>query len=404
MKRYLYDDIFNLSLNRKKMAFISGPRQVGKTTLAKEYSKVFQDFIYKNWDESEFRRLWTKSPQKVFEEFPNLTRQRTRCLILDEIHKSKGWKQKIKGLYDLHGEELAILVTGSARLNVFRKGGDSLMGRFFHFRLHPLSLGELDSQSILDPESWKNGLFQFKSKVGSQEILERLFKRGGFPEPYFSESDKILRLWRRGRTEKIIREDLRDLSRIMELSQVEVLASLLPEKVGSPLSVQSLREDLEVSHDTVRRWLNYLEELYYHFEIRPWTKSVTRSLKKDPKIYLYDWSEVPEKGPRFENLLASHFLKACHYWTDTGEGYFDLHYLRNKEKQEIDFIISKDNKPWIAFESKFSDTHIDFKTAKKYQEALNCPVVQVLFEPDHFKKYDSSLLLLSAQRCLMGLP
>jgi predicted AAA+ superfamily ATPase len=182
-----------------------------------------------------------------------------------------------------------------------------------------------------------------------------------------------------------------------------MLASLLPGKVGSPLSVQSLREDLEVAHDTVTRWLKYLNELFYFFEIKPWSKSIPRSLKKEGKIYLYDWTDVSEPGPRFENMIASHLLKACHYWTDTGEGEFELYYLRNKDKQEIDFLICKDRRPWLCLEAKCKDTQIDIKTTQKFTSYTHCPFVQIVLTEGVWWT-DKETLVASATFVLAGLP
>lgn len=404
MRRYLHSDILTLALKRGKMAFISGPRQVGKTTLSKSLGPEFSEAVYKNWDETEFRRLWIKSPNQVKEEFNLAKINDTRLLILDEIHKAKGWKQKLKGLYDELNQEIRFIVTGSAKLNVFKKGGDSLMGRYMNFRLHPLSYGEILGGGINTPEEWKKSLFEKPEKSNIQRPLENLMRLSGFPEPYLSDSEKIRRIWGQGRNEKIVREDLRDLSRIPELSQVEMLVSLLPEKVGNTLSMESLREDLEVSRDTVKRWLGYLNELYYFFELKPWSKSVPRSLKKDGKIYLYNWTEVEEAGFKFENLLACHLLKACHYWTDTGEGLFDLHYLRNKEKEEIDFLIVKGKSPWLMIESKMSDTQIQHKTVDKFISYFKCPYVQVTYENGNYWHKDPYKLVLSATDFLTGLP
>ncbi len=403
MNRYLYKDIYGLALNRHKMAFISGPSQVGITTLAKSYRKEFDQFVYKNWDESTFRRLWAKSPNMVQEEFELSHAKESRLLVLDEIHKSKLWKQKLKGIFDELADNLNIIVTGSARLNVFKKGGDSLMGRYLNFRLHPLSYGEVVGSQILDPEEWKRGLFTKSTKNYPQEPLLRLERLSGFPEPFFANSDKILRIWRQGRNEKIVREDLRDISRLPELSQVEMLTSLLPAKVGSPLSIQNLREDLEVAHDTVTRWLKYLQYLYYFFELKPWQKSIPRTLKKEGKIYLYDWTEIEDRGARLENVAALHLLKACHYWMDTGEGNFELYYLRNKDKQEIDFMIAKDRKPWLCLEVKATETEINHKMVDKYLGFLSCPFVQLVFQPDIFL-VQGQKLVLSASRCFHGLP
>ena len=403
MKRYLFKDIIKLALSRQKMVFISGPRQVGKTTLAKSYKPEFDQFVYKNWDETLFRRLWTKSPNSIQEQFSLEKVKDEKLLILDEIHKSKGWKQKIKGIFDELGNEIKIIVTGSARLNIFKKGGDSLMGRYLNFRLHPLSYGEVIKSKIMAPDLWKSSLFKKSIKIFPQGPLEKLLKLSGFPEPYFSNSEKILRIWRRGRNEKIIKEDLRDISRLPELSQVEMLASLLPTKIGSPLSVQGLREDLEVAHDTVSRWLKYLNELFYFFEIKPWNKSIPRSLKKEGKIYLYDWTEIESEGAKFENLVACHLLKACHYWTDTGEGDFELFYLRNKEKQEVDFIIIKNKKPWLCLEAKLSEVKIDHKLVDKFLGFTKCPFVQVVMVPEIWR-IDGEKLVASAGRVFSGLP
>jgi uncharacterized protein len=317
-------------------------------------------------DETEFRRLWTKSPNQLETQF-DLTRQ------------------------------------NATRVNIFKRGGDSLMGRYLHFRLHPFSYGEVVGKKPLIPDDWLSQLYVPNKTSLPQEPLERLFLLSGFPEPFLSGDPKILNLWRRGRTEKIVREDLRDLSRIPELSQVEMLVSLLPGKVGSPLSVQSLREDLEVAHDTVKRWLLYLNELYYFFQIRPWTKSVVRTLKKEPKLYLYDWTEVDEPGHRYENMMAVHLQKACDYWTDIGEGSFELFYLRNKEKQEIDFLIAKNKKPWIAIETKYADKAIQHQAVDKLTSRLNCKFAQVVFE-DSVYRLQNERLVVSANRFLSGLP
>ncbi len=403
-KRYLYDKLKSLALDRNKMAFVSGPRQVGKTTFAQSLQSEFDEFQYKNWDESSFRKIWTRDPNQILNEFQLKKLNSTRLLILDEIHKSKNWKQRVKGLYDTNKEKIIMVVTGSARLNVFKKGGDSMMGRYLNFRLHPLSYGELCGSEFLAPEVWKRNLFAKKPSSEKSEILSQLLKYSGFPEPYFSDSISILNIWRKSRNEKIIREDLRDLSRLPELSQVEMLASLLPEKVGSPLSVQSIREDLEVSHDTTKRWLNYLAELYYFFEIKPWAKSIPRSIKKEGKIYLYDWTELSSDGLKFENLVACQLLKACHFWTDTGEGDYSLHFLRNKEKQELDFLIVKDKRPWLSFECKLADPNMDKKIVNKFQQFTKCPHVHLVFSSGYWYKEDEHKLICSSSFAFKGLP
>ena len=361
-KRYLADIIEQSSLKYHKMAFVSGPRQVGKTTMAKAILRDRKTGEYSTWDDKSFRKLWVKGPKHVAASVLGNDRKDTirPILILDELHKDKKWKSSLKGLYDLYHEDIDMIVIGSARLNVFKRGGDSLMGRYFSFRLHPLSLAELLERRADDPLDAIDRVFvQSVKPKNSAKMFERLIEFGGFPDPYFNQDSKFSNLWRAGRLEKLIREDLRDLSRLPELSQVELMATLLPEKVGSPFSIQSLREDIEVSHDTIKRWMNYLESLYYHFTIRPYSKRMPRALEKEPKIYLYDWTEIDDVGSRFENLIASHLLKACEYWTDSGHGRWSQNYLRNKEKQEVDFLLTHKEKPILSIQCKYGDTTFD---------------------------------------------
>lgn len=217
---------------------------------------------------------------------------------------------------------MRILVTGSARLNIFKKGGDSLLGRYLPFRLHPFSMGELSQKNPTEDLSVAIEQIFSKNKrcLGDRGIYDRLFKFGGFPSPYSRASLQYLNIWHHERVEKLIREDLRDLSRIPDLSQIEMLASILPERVGNLLSVASLRRDLECAHNTVKNWLQYLEPLFYIFTISPYSRGLARSLKKEPKLYLWDWSEVESIAARFENLVASTLLKSCHFWSDIGMG------------------------------------------------------------------------------------
>lgn len=225
--------------------------------------------------------------------------------------------------------------------------------------------------------------------------MNQLYQFSGFPETLFTKDKKIHHLWKKSRLEKIVREDLIDLSKVQEVSTVLSLCSLLPERVGSTLSVQSLREILEVSHDSVTRWLTWLRELYYIFEIKPYAKSISRSLKKEPKIYFYDWTDCSNEGAKFENFIASHLLKSCHYWEDTGEGEFNLHYLRDKEKNEVDFLVVKNKKPWFTVESKLHDQSLG-KSYLKFQGQLGCPHIHVVSTSGIFRKINSNTWIMSA--------
>lgn len=358
--RYLFDPVQTLCLKRDKICFITGPRQVGKTTLAKAVISNRKHSRYWNWDETNFRRIWTKDPTQVLIPKHHADSKEKPAIVFDEIHKARLWKRTLKGLYDTLEEPVDIIVTGSARLDTYQKGSDSLQGRYIPFRLHPLSVGELSETKSKDPEDLLKTLVNNppSSNPDSNDALHNLLVYGGFPEPFFAQSSEVHNIWIRNRVEKIIREDLRDLSKLPELSQIEMLTSLLPERAAQPLSRQSLREDLEVAHTTITRWLTYLSSLYYFFELKPYSHRIKNSLKKEGKIYLWDWSEVETPGSRFENLIASHLLKACHFWTDTGKGNFDLFYLKNKSKQEIDFLITKNKKPWLPIEVKSQSTNL----------------------------------------------
>lgn len=389
--RYLQFVINDLCFKTGKMAFISGPRQCGKTTMAKMLLNERGEGIYYNWDEVKFRRLWTKDPLLVL---PNSTNGIKPLMILDELHKAKLWKRSLKGIYDTQDNKCDILVTGSARLNVYRKGSDSLMGRYYHFRLHPFSVAELVQNSyFIAPDNLIAKFSELNAQnllhsLAADHSLESLYKFGPFPEPLIAEDDRTQNLWRRNRLEKIIREDLRDLSHLQELGQVEMLASLLPERASQPLSIRSLSEDLEVAYTTVKRWLNYLHELYYAFSIKPYSKSLNRALKKENKLYLWDWSEIENNGARFENLIAGHLLKYCDYLTDTGVGTFELRYLKDKEKNEIDFLILKNNRPWMPIEVKLSEES-PISNWKKFMRLLKCPVgIQLVMKKNVYKMYE----------------
>jgi uncharacterized protein len=351
--RYIAPALRELAFEDHKIALVSGPRQCGKTTLAKMLLAERGLGSYSNWDDPEVRRKWVKSPLSLLEVEP----RGVPLLVLDEIHKVGGWKRTLKGLFDAQESPHDMIVTGSSRLNVYRRGGDSLLGRALHFRLHPFSLAELVQPAPPStPDVQRAKLFELPpAGREAEEVLGAMLALGTFPAPLLGASERKARLWRRSRLERLVREDLRDLTRIAELGRIEMLASLLPERVGSPLSRASLREDLEVSHDTVTRWLALLGELFYCFEVKPWTRSIKRSLRKEGKVYLWDPAEVRAPGPRFENLVACHLLKACDFWTDTGYGRFELRYLRNKEKEEVDFLVAFDEKPWLVVEAKLSD-------------------------------------------------
>ncbi len=342
----VYNDLIREHLiQNRQMAFVSGPRQVGKTTSAK---MLDEKALYINWDNQNDRVNITKGPDNVLQAY-NLDSlgNKDSLIILDEIHKYGKWKQFLKGFFDSYGTGFKILVTGSARLNIYKKSGDSLMGRYFNYRLHPLSVAETIQSGMIDKEIREPQNFP-------GQIMKDLLEYGGFPEPFLKADIRFYNRWRKLRTEQIFYEDVRDLTNVQEISLIEMLSEILKHQAGQLTNYSSLAKTLNISVDTVKRWLVILENLYYCFSIRPYFKNVPKSLRKQPKYFLWDWSLISDKGARHENMIASHLLKAVHYWSDAGYGDYALFYLRDKVKREVDFLIVKDSIPWILVEVKSS--------------------------------------------------
>ena len=348
MERTLRGELVRHFRKNRQMAFLSGPRQVGKTTLAKALVGSFPDSTYLNWDNQTHRALILKGPDAVAAHIglDRLLADRPLCAF-DELHKYQHWRTFLKGLFDLNENRARFLVTGSVSLETFRRGGDSLMGRYFPYRLHPLSVGEcLGSMADDGPCAEPAPI--------DEDRWQALWRFGGFPEPFLKASQRFHNRWRALRREQLFREDLRDLTRIQELGQIEMLAELMRSQVGRPTSYSHLARTVQVSVDTAKRWVATLGALYFCFTVKPWHKNVARALRKEPKHYLWDWSEVAEAGPRAENLVASALRKSVQWWTETGRGDFGLHFVRDKQKREVDFLVTRDQQPWFLVEVKAS--------------------------------------------------
>ncbi len=314
-----------------RMVFIGGPRQVGKTTFSLMFlpGQNINHPAYLNWDDVSDRSALIKG------EFPS----NQKIIILDEIHKFARWRNLVKGFYDKNKGNISFIITGSARLDYYSKGGDSLQGRYHYYHLHPFSLRELSAH----PE---------------KEELDLLLRFGGFPEPLFRAEEKFWRRWQKERLQRVIYDDIRDLESVKEISLLELLAGELPNRIGSPLSVKNLKELLQVAHETIDRWLKIFERMYYCFRIPPFGSPKVRAVKKEQKLYLWDWSLVDDPGAKFENFIASQLLKYCQFIEDS-EGYrMELRFLRDTDKREIDFIVLKENKPLFAVECKTGDKDV----------------------------------------------
>lgn len=326
------------------MAFIAGPRQVGKTTLARNFH---QKHVYINWDNEEHRRLIMDGPGSVAQ---HIGLQKSPVVIFDEIHKFPHWKIFLKGFYDTYAPHtgMRIIVTGSARLDIYRKGGDSLMGRYFLYRMHPFSVAEIASGSHSSAEPIR------PPTAISDEQWNNLCRFGGFPQPLLRGNKRFYNKWKGSRLSQVFREDIFDVSRVQEIRMVELLAEHITHQSGQLTSYAALARKIRVSEDSIRRWTGILESLYYCFAVRPWHWNIARSLRKEPKYYLWDWAMVNDTGARNENMVACHLLKAVHHWTDIGLGDFGLFFLRTKDKKEVDFLVSRDGRPWFLVEVKTS--------------------------------------------------
>jgi len=367
MRRYLEDQI-RKDLNRK-IVLVSGPRQVGKTTLSKQ---MISPFVYLNFDSSADRALIRK------EQWP----KDAALVIFDELHKMKNWKTWIKGIYDTRGIPPSLLVTGSARLDVSRKGGDSLAGRHFSWRLHPLTVKEI---CVLLSESPK-------------QALENILVFGGFPEPYLKKDEVEARRWRRTHVDTIIRGDLLDLEKVRDLKNIEILIDLLKERVGSMTSYSALAEDLQVSIHTVKHWLQILESLCLVFPVRPYHRNISRSLLKESKYYFYDTGAVEgDLSAKLENTVAAALLRDLHFREDSTGSHVSLHYLRDKDKNEVDFLVVVDNRPILMVEVKASDDNFSRSLFRFLKYLPDARAVQVVYGLERRKESGGVEMLSAAE-------
>lgn len=334
---YILEDL------KKKMVFVGGPRQVGKTTLAKAVlSKNFPAGRYLNWDYDEDRQ---DILQKRWSAANNL-------LLFDELHKFPRWKAWIKGIYDVSHENHSFLITGSARLDVYRRGGDSLMGRYHYWRLHPFTLDEIP-----------NG-------ISPADALKRLMTVGGFPEPFLDGNERNARRWRRERFDRVLREDVRDLESIRNIQLLSMFLDALRYRVGGLITLSNMATDLQVSPKTAKSWLEVLERMYLVFAVRPYTKNLPRAVLKPPKVYFFDNGDVlGDEGAHFENLVATSLLKRLHFLEDRDGYRYELRYIRDKEGREVDFAVIKEGRLVELIEAKYSDKNIS-KHLLYYAERL----------------------------------
>ena len=404
-KRKPYIKIWQDLAIDKSMIFLVGPRQAGKTTLAQIISDSFTNNLYFNWDIAEHRTNFMQNPI-FFEEIEHKDSS-TPLIIFDEIHKYKDWKNYLKGVYDQFHGKYQFLVSGSGRLDLYQKGGDSLAGRYFLFHLWPFTISELGKNNR------EIGLFlKDPLQIGMEHIDElkeiwlRLAQLSGFPEPYLSGRMTTYRRWSNIYSQQLIREDIRDLTGVKSVVDIEMLYFLLPSKVGSPISVPSLSHDLRVSYNSVRSWLSVFERFFLCFSIGPWTLRIARAIQKERKVYLWDAPRIKEPAARFENMVALELYRAVTAWNDMGHGTFSLHFIKNKEQQEVDFLIANEGVPFVLIEAKLSDTEPS-PALKKFQGVLKKPAIQLVEESEGYRMIPNGgqyILVAPAYQWLSSLP
>ena len=261
---------------------------------------------------------------------------------------------------------------------VYRRGGDSLMGRYFLYRMHPFSVAETIHLDRIDSEQ----TLRLPKKVKETDY-QALWFHGGYPEPYLKRDLRFSRRWQSLRLEQLVREDIRDLTRIQQIDQLEALVRLLTYRSAQQLVYGNLANEVRVTIDTLRRWVEILCMLHLGFLVRPWHKNVARSLRKEPKWFLRDWASIEDPGDRAETFIGCHLLKAVEGWTDMGLGRFELGYLRDKEKREVDFVVTRDGKPWFLVEVKQHDQSIS-RALGYFQKQLKAPhAFQVVLDADY---------------------
>jgi uncharacterized protein len=407
-KRVLYKNIWDQLSADKPLIMLAGPRQAGKTTFAQDIvSKDFTDTVYFNWDIAKDKSrlindpvFFTKAPRKSISSKP--------LVILDEIHKYRNWKNYLKGIYDQFKNDYQFLVTGSGRLEFSRKAGDSLAGRFLKFHIFPFTLAELNLSRKPQESFFDDPLNNFSPAAENQtkQAFESFWELSGFPEPFMNGKKTFWRAWSASYGQQIIRDDLRTIADIRNIDLIETLFALIPSRVGSPLSINNLAEDLQVAFDTAKNWLMLFDAFYLTFRLSPWTAKVSRSILKEKKIYLFNYPTIEDESARFENLIALEFLRAIETWNDSGWGKFSIHYLRNKDKQEVDFLIARNQKPFLLAEVKLSDEN-PAANLVSFQKDLNVPAIQLVKKEGVKKIYrndKNNILVITAHRWLSALP
>jgi len=409
MERMVGTYIFDPEMTANKMIFLTGPRQVGKTTFAKMWlESIGSEDTYFNWDDPSVMMEYKKNPLYFRNVIDEKIKDKPVPLVFDEIHKHTAWRDILKGLFDTNRERMRLLVTGSSRLGFVRKSGDSLVGRYFSYQMFPLGLPEVVgdfSYLLQDERPFTDGEFLTRrareaDTMAAIDGLEQLLTLGGFPEPFLKGSDRFHRRWQNDYKSLLTKEEVRDFSRIQDIRGLETTVEILPTKVGSNLSIPSLVDVLNVSHKTIKNWIEVLKGVYLVFTISPWHKNIKRSIIKEKKLYFFEWPLVFDSGLRFENFLAVNLLRMAVRFTEIGLGNFEVFYIRDKEKREVDFVLVKDDTPLALFEAKESDSSIS-KPGRFYSKKMNIPLFQIVHKAKKVEAFPGNCFVIPASNFLM---
>lgn len=404
-ERIAYQRMWEELLADKAMIFLAGPRQAGKTTFAKMVAEKFPSREYINWDQLEDRARVLKDPY-FFREVERVGDEKP-LIILDEIHKYRHWKNYLKGIYDEFHQDFLFLVSGSGRLDLYQRGGDSLAGRYLLFHLWPLTMAEFGPADLMLEDWLSDPLKLAEDDARAKSLWSRLMTFSGFPEPFFWARKQSWRRWSQTYHRQLLREDMREAGGLTSVQGAEDLFSLLPGRVGAPLSVSGLARVIGVSPHTAGKWLELFERFFLSFRISPWTRKVSRAIVKEKKLYLFDTPLIQDAGARFENAVALELNRAVRSWTELGYGAFSLHYVKNKEKQEVDFLMARDREPLLLIETKLTDRAVS-AALLRFQDQLGVPAVQLVSSGEGtFRRWSNGnheVLVAPAWRWLSQLP
>ena len=405
LTRSPYHQIWQILSEEKAMVFLAGPRQSGKTTLARQIAAGFTNSVYCNWDIIEDRRTLLENP--VF--FTTMKRRDSSLplVIFDEIHKYRDWKNYLKGIYDRYSAEYRFLITGSGRLDLYQRGGDSLAGRYLLFNLFPFTAAELDAERP-DFMTFQENPLELNITNHDQCMTEWLQMEGcsGFPEPFLKARPASWRRWSSTYGRQMLREDIRDMTDIRQIDTMESLFTLLPSRIGSPLSITGLSGDLGIAYATAQSWLALFEQFFLTFSIPTWTERIARAILKERKVYLFDYPRVTDPAARFENQVALELLRGVTTWNNLGHGEFSLHFVKNKEQQEVDFLITKERTPWLLIEAKLTDEQPS-KSLLAMQKQLQVSAIQLVKNGASFRRFavdNQQVLIAPACHWLRRLP